>query len=229
MTRNADIEGRLRDDILRGRIGFGDRLRIDELAGRYGVSHMPVREALRVLAGEGLVVTEPNRGAHLRPVNRGFVEDLFDIRAAIEMMLARRAAERRTEEHLRKLVEAQDLFETFVAAGDFVSVPKVNHLFHGIINEAAGNPGALSLVDRHWLLVAALWQRYGYTPKRFENVSDDHRHLIRAIERRDASSASMLMGAHIEKAKHDLLQCMAADPNLKGVVPLKTAKRRTHA
>ena len=73
MTRNADIEGRLRDDILRGRIGFGDRLRIDELASRYGVSHMPVREALRVLAGEGLIVTEPNRGAHLRPVNREFV------------------------------------------------------------------------------------------------------------------------------------------------------------
>ena len=229
MSRIPDIQRLLRDDIISGSLPFGSRLRIDELATRYGVSHMPIREALRELHGEGLVVIEPNRGARVRSIDLSFVEDLFDIRSAIETMLARRAAERRTEEHIRKLIEAQDLFETFVAAGDFVSVPKVNHHFHGIINEAAGNPGALSLVDRHWLLVAALWQRYGYTPKRFENVSDDHRHLIRAIERRDASSASMLMGAHIEKAKHDLLQCMAADPNLKGVVPLKTAKRRTHA
>ncbi len=209
MTRNADIEGRLRDDILRGRIGFGDRLRIDELASRYGVSHMPVREALRVLAGEGLIVTEPNRGAHLRPVNRDFVEDLFDIRAAIEMMLARRAAERRTAAQLLQLIEIERALEQLVGRGDYAAIPAVNRDFHQVVNQAAGNPGALSLVEGQWLLVAALWNKVGNPPARFQSVVDDHRHLIIAIERRDGAGASALMGAHIEKARQDLLARMA--------------------
>lgn len=209
MTRNADIEERLRDDILRGRISFGDRLRIDELASRYGVSHMPVREALRVLGGEGLIVTKPNRGSHLRPVNPEFVEDLFDIRSAIEVMLVRRAAERRTEADILQLTAIERALEGLVEAGDYAAIPAVNRDFHQVINQAAGNPGAISLVDGQWLLVAALWNKVGNPPARFQSVVDDHRHLIVAIERRDGAGAAALMGAHIEKARQDLLARMA--------------------
>lgn len=212
MAKASDIPQLLRDDIISGALPFGSRLRIDELAGRYGVSHMPVREALRQLSGEGLVVTEPNRGAWVRPIHIGFVEDLFDIRSAVETMLARRASERRSEVHLKALAEAEAELEAHVEDNAFTAVPAANHRFHSIINDAAGNPGALSLVDRHWLLVAALWQRYGYDDGRFHGVIDDHRHLMRAIERRDATSAAMLMGAHIEKAKHDLLARIASNP-----------------
>jgi DNA-binding GntR family transcriptional regulator len=209
MTRNSDIEARLRDDIISGRIGFGDRLRIGELAGRYGVSHMPVREALRVLVGEGLIVSEQNRGARVRPVHAGFVEDLFDIRTAIETMLARRAAERRSEAHVAALRETEALLEALVERGELAAVPAVNRDFHLVINNAAGNPGAMSLVDGQWLLFTALWNRYGNPPERFQSVVEDHRHLITAIERRDATGAAALMGAHIEKAKQDLLARMA--------------------
>ena len=212
MARVPDIQQLLRGDIIAGALPFGSRLRIDELAIRYGVSHMPVREALRELHGEGLVIIEPNRGARVRPIHIGFVEDLFDIRSAVETMLARRACERRSDEHIRGLEAAQASLEAHVEAGEFTSVPHANHAFHALINDAAGNPGALSLVDRHWLLVAALWQRYGVDQERFHGVIDDHRHLMRAIKRRDATSAAMLMGAHIEKAKHDLLERMAIDP-----------------
>jgi DNA-binding GntR family transcriptional regulator len=210
MTVAPGIQHRLRHDIIAGTLPFGSRLRIDELASRYGVSHMPVREALRELHGEGLVVIERNRGARVRPIHLGFVEDLFDVRNAIETMLARRACERRTKSHLAELVAAEEKLESFVTARDFSSVPLANRRFHSVINEAAGNPGALSLVDRHWLLVAALWQRYGLDTERFHGVIDDHRHIIKAIERGDASSASALMGAHIEKAKHGLIERMAS-------------------
>src|ERR1700710_2758739 len=100
------IQHRLRHDIIGGSLPFGSRLRINELASRYGVSHMPVREALRELHGEGLVVIERNRGARVRPIHLGFVEDLFDIRSAIETMLARRACERRTKLHMAELTAA---------------------------------------------------------------------------------------------------------------------------
>lgn len=214
MARVPDVQQLLRDDIVSGVLPFGSRLRIDELAGRYGVSHMPIRETLRQLSGEGLVIIEPNRGARVRSIDLGFVEDLFDIRSAVETMLARRASERRNESHVRALREVEEELEAHVRDGAFTAVPAANHRFHGVINDAAGNPGAMSLVDRHWLLVAALWQRYGYDDGRFHGVIDDHRHLMRAIERGDATSAAMLMGAHIEKAKHDLLLRMAEQPGI---------------
>jgi DNA-binding GntR family transcriptional regulator len=205
MARTSDIGQLMRSDIIAGALPFGARLRIDELAHRYGVSHMPVREALRVLHGEGLVVIEPNRGARVQSMDRSFIEDLFDIRGAIETMLARRAAERRTETDIATLHAIQDELEARVHGGNYAMVPEANKNFHGAINDAAGNPGALSIVERHWLLMAALWQRLGLEEGRFPTVIDDHRQLIRAIERRDATSASVLMGAHIERAKHDLL------------------------
>jgi DNA-binding GntR family transcriptional regulator len=204
-----EVQQKLRNDIVSGALPFGSRLIIEELASRYGVSHMPIREALRILHGEGLVVIEPNRGAHVRPIYQGFIEDLFDMRAAIETMLARRAAERRTDVHLRRLTAAASKLEANVAAGNFEGVPLANREFHTVINDAAGNPGALPIVDTHWLLLAALLKRYGYGDRRFARVIEEHQHLIRSIARRDGHSAATLMGAHIEQGKNNLLQRVA--------------------
>ncbi|HEX4883939.1 MAG TPA: GntR family transcriptional regulator [Casimicrobiaceae bacterium] len=207
----ADIEQRLRNDIVAGDLPFGSRLVIEDLATRYGVSHMPIREALRILHGEGLVVIEPNRGARVRPLYRGFIEDVFDMRGAIETLLARRAAERRSAGQLAALNDAAGRLEALVAAGDHAGVPEANRAFHRAINDAAGNPGALPIVDSHWLLLAALLKRYGYGDDRFQRVIEEHQHMIQAIERRDGHSAALLMGAHIEKAKNNLLKRAAAD------------------
>ena len=207
----SGIEQRLRNDIVAGDLAFGSRLIIEDLATRYGVSHMPIREALRILHGEGLVVIEPNRGARVRPLYRGFIEDLFDVRCAIETMLARRAAERRQPPQLEALRRAAAALEACVASGDHAAVPVASREFHRLINDAAGNPGALPIVDSHWLLLAALLKRYGYGDDRFQRVIEEHQHLIDAIERRDGHGAALLMGAHIEKAKSNLLKRAAAD------------------
>ena len=167
---------------------------------------MPIRDALRILQGEGLVVIEPNRGARVRPIYRGFIEDVFDVRCAIETMLARRAAARRTDEDLQRMRDAAARLEAMVRKGDHASVPVANREFHRAINDAAGNPGALPIVDSHWLLLSALLKRYGHGQERFQRVIDEHRHLIHAIERQDAHAAATLMGAHIEKAKTNLMQ-----------------------
>lgn len=202
----SDIQNRLRNDIVAGEFAMGSRLYIEDLSARYGVSHMPIREALRILHGEGLVVIEPNRGARVRPLYSGFIEDVFDVRGAIETMLARRAALRRTEQHLQALRGAAAKLEAMVTAGDYASVPVANREFHTVINDAAGNPGALAIVDNHWLLLSVLLKRYGQGEQRFQRVIDEHQHLIHAIEHRDAHAAAMLMGAHIEQGKISLMQ-----------------------
>ena len=209
-TSNLDIGLRIRDDIVAGNLQFGARITIDALATRYGVSHMPVREALRELQGEGLVVIEPNRGARVRTIDARFVENLFEIRTALEVMLVRRAAQRSTPNDIAELRTLEDVLERHIASGDHAAVVAENRRFHQTINRIADNVDALPIVDRHWMLLAALWRNFGYGAARFAGVANDHRHLIAALEAHDQEAASMIMGAHATKAKLELLARVAA-------------------
>jgi DNA-binding GntR family transcriptional regulator len=108
---NLRASDRLRADILAGAFGFGARLKIEDLARRYATSHMPIREALRSLHGEGLIVIEPNRGARVRSIDVDFVRNMFDLRVAIEAMMTRRAAERATSDDLAQLAAIESRLE----------------------------------------------------------------------------------------------------------------------
>ena len=92
--------------------------------------------------------------------------------------------------------------------GDLVEVEKLLAAYHDQHPDpaVAEAHGALVIVDRHWLLLSALLRRYGHGEERFQRVIDDHQHIIHSIERRDAAAAAALMGAHIEKAKNNLLR-----------------------
>ena len=94
--RPTDLCEALRQAILEGDYKFGTRLKIDEIARRYGVSHMPVRQALLQLEGEQLVTTSRNRGASVRAIDVEFVGNTYDIVIPLEALLTRRAAERMT-------------------------------------------------------------------------------------------------------------------------------------
>ena len=219
-TSNLDIGLRIRDDIVAGNLQFGARITIDALATRYGVSHMPVREALRELQGEGLVVIEPNRGARVRTIDARFVENLFEIRTALEVMLVRRAAQRSTPGEIAELRAIEDVLERHIASGDHAAVVAENRRFHQTINRIADNVDALPMVDRHWMLLAALWRNFGYGAARFAGVANDHRHLIAALEAHDQEAASMIMGAHATKAKLELLARVA-----QSVAPARKLRR----
>ena len=205
---NLNVALRIRDDIVSGAIPLGSRITIDALASRYAVSHMPVREALRELQGEGLVVIEPNRGARVRGIDTGFVENLFEIRTALEVMMVRRAAQRATAGDIARLRAIEDLLEAEIARENYAGVVSQNRAFHREINRIADNVDALPMLDRHWTLLAALWRNFGYGPQRFAGVATDHRHVIAAREANDEEAASAIMGGHAAKAKRELLMRM---------------------
>src|SRR6185312_11676029 len=87
LARPTSIYDRLREDIIEGRISADSRLKVRDLAARYGVSTNPVREALQQLRGEGFVVISPNRGARVRPIDEDFVRNVYEITALIEPYL----------------------------------------------------------------------------------------------------------------------------------------------
>jgi DNA-binding GntR family transcriptional regulator len=210
MARLNDVAQHIREDIVSGEIPFGSRLTIDQLAMRYETSHMPVREALKELAGEGLIVTEPNRGARVRAIDADFVSSLMDLRAGVEAHLARRAAERARPEQIKPLREIEERLEASIAAADYTEALRCNREFHITINEIASTPDGVTIVNRHWLLLAALWRQHGYGADRFAGVASDHQHLITALETNDAQAAEMIMGAHVMKSKQIIIRQIAA-------------------
>jgi DNA-binding GntR family transcriptional regulator len=207
-TASTEICDRIRDDIVSGALPFGSRLTLEKLSARYATGHMPIREALRQLQGEGLIVQTPNRGARVRAVDVDFVRNIFDLRIAIESMLARRAAERMQPESIAALEAAQRGFEACIEARDYDGALAANRTFHRIINEAASNPEAAGILDRHWRLIAALWNLYGYGEERAAGVILDHHQLIRAFASRDMDVAACLAMAHAAKAKQELIMRM---------------------
>jgi len=207
-TASGETCNRIRDDIVAGVLPFGSRLTLHQLSNRYATGHMPIREALRQLQGEGLVVQTPNRGARVRAVDFDFVRNIFDLRIAIESMLARRAAERMQPETVAALEAAERDFEACIAARDFVRAVAANRAFHRIINKTANNPEAASILDQHWGLIAALWNLYGYGEERAAGVISDHHQLIRAFASRDTDVAACLAMAHAAKAKQELIARM---------------------
>ncbi|WP_454830529.1 GntR family transcriptional regulator [Paraburkholderia xenovorans] len=208
MIQIQNVEQKIRHDIVTGSLPFGSRVTIASLAEKYGVSQMPIREALRALHGEGLLTIEPNRGARIRKVDREFVNNLFDIRGALEVILFRKMVTRATRADIAALRDIEERFEASIAQGEYETALSVNREFHTKINDTAGNPDAAALLDRQWLLVAALWHRFDFGPERFAGEVNDHHHMIEAVARQDVEGAATLMGAHVVKARHTLLALM---------------------
>ena len=208
MTRSDTIRDRIRADILSGELRLGLRLTLSALGERYDSSHMPVREALRELHGEGLVVLEPNAGARVRGVTAGFIEALFEMRAAMESLTARRAAERIGAADLERLQQAEDLLEQHAGRGEIDAVIKVNRDFHAVIQHVADNPYAAELANQHSALLGALWRRFGYSGDRLAGVISDHRQIIQLLSEKDGQSVAQVAAAHVAKAKAALLRAM---------------------
>jgi DNA-binding GntR family transcriptional regulator len=102
----------------------------------------------------------------------------------------------------------QDRFEQAVARDDGEAIFNANRAFHDIIYLAAENPEAFEFFKRHWMLVAALFESYGYDADRMAGEIQEHRYLIHAIEHGDGAAAAQVMATQIRNAKLDLLRRM---------------------
>ena len=201
-TRIRDI---IRADIINGVLGAGERLKTVELAERYGVSQVPVREALQQLQGEGLVEIEPNRGASVRCIDSKFISDVFEIREALAGMLAAKAARLMTPEILRELEVQMVRFEAALDAKDLASALNANRLFHDIHIAAANNPEASAVQGRHSALLTTLRVRIGWSPFRETEMRDEHNALFNAFKKGDARGAALIFRKHARGALKDML------------------------
>ena len=130
----------LRDGILSGELGPGQRLKMTDLVAKYGISPMPIREALQKLQGEGLITIEPHRGAKVRQVDREFVSMVHELRTAIECMLGRKAAANITGKAVAELERLQQEYDRAAEEGNAAKVVSANLKFHALIYSYGNNP-----------------------------------------------------------------------------------------
>ncbi len=204
------VRERIRNDILSGRFQPGARIKIADLARRYGVSQMPVREALQMLQGEGLVTIAPNRGASVRAVDERFIRNMYDIRGALEILMVRRCAGAISESEIFRLHSIQGRYEEAARSGDYEACLRFNKQFHHVVYTCADNTEALEMLERHWSLIDSLRSRYGFGPNRLVEIIAEHRQLLRALDQKDASLAERIAFEHCEHAKQDLLDQVRA-------------------
>jgi DNA-binding GntR family transcriptional regulator len=204
-ARNPDLYDDLRQAILRGEYAFGSRLKIDAIAKRYGVSHMPVRKAILQLVGDRLVTTERNRGASVRSIDLQSVRNIYDVVIPLESLLTRRAVEHSTGTTRPQLLRLEQRFERAAKAREPEGVVETNRKFHEFIGTVADNPDASGIVNQYQELLRAFRRVYGFDAARLPGVIADHRAIIASFAAGDSDGAAAIAAGHAAKARNDLI------------------------
>ncbi len=201
----AILRDRIRHDILSGSWAPGSHRTLGALAAEHGVSISPVREALLALAGEGIVEMRQHRGAVVPLLDAKLFDDLYDLRGALQALLARRAAERATEEQLAEMARHEAAYAVAARRADPVAALEANEAFHDAIEAAGDNPQASSLYKSRSAFVNAVRLRLGFGPARMAEAAQQHRAILSAIAARQPETAAAAAFAHSMAAKHALM------------------------
>jgi DNA-binding GntR family transcriptional regulator len=196
VTAHEFVHDTLRRAVLSGALPGGTRLLQADIAAQLSVSTTPVREALRDLAAEGLVVFKPHSGAVVRELNIVELAELYDIRRALEPLAIRRAAALISPE---EIAAAQALAREMEQENDPARWTELNRRFHHVVEEASQAPLILSVLkgvqDIAAIYVAHVLAR---RPSRIASGNKEHRALLAALRKHDGEAAARLQAAHLD-------------------------------
>ena len=200
-TAAARVRDALRIRITSGDLVAGARLREEELAARYRVSRTPVREAIRHLAAEGLVLVLPHAGAQVAGYSLAEIDELFEIRCALQVLAATRAVERATPAAIRGLRAQLRRCEAASRANGVGTQVRENGAFHDLLHAAAASPQLEELLEA----IGHRLQRHRAAslswPRRPRESLDEHRAILTALARRDVQAMRDLVSQHSENAR----------------------------
>jgi DNA-binding GntR family transcriptional regulator len=210
-ANSSDIAAELiRNAILDGTLAAGQRLKEDELASQLDVSRTPVREALRKLASEDLVVIEAKRGASVRSYEARELDDLYRLRAELEGYAARRAAERITPDQIAVLRRSVERFDKLAhrKRPEPADLAGENKVFHDAVLAAADDE-RLATMARSVIHLPLVYKAYvWFTPEQRLQSARFHEEIADALESGNGDRASRRMREHVLAARDELIEAL---------------------
>lgn len=196
----------LRNSILTGKIKPGTRLMEVDLAEDMGVSRTPIREAIRKLEREGLVIIEPRKGAYASPISLKDIMDILEVRANLEGLAACYAAERMNPEQKAALFVLLQRFHQAVIDGNAAEMISNDTKFHHLIVEASGNKHLIQMVEQLQELVLRFRYIYFTDFKRAEEMIPEHQEIYDQIIHGNRSKARLEAYNHIDRLKEMIIK-----------------------
>lgn len=187
----------LREAILRGDLVPGERLMELQLAAKLGVSRTPIREAIRMLEQEGLAITIPRKGAIVAGMTEKDMQDVLEIREALEELSVQVACDKITDEEIMQLQKNMKNFEHSLKTGDLKKMAQADVEFHDVIYQATNNPKLISMLNNLREQMYRYRVEYLKNPENYKQLLDEHEAIYKGIMAKDKDAVTDMMRKHI--------------------------------
>lgn len=208
---HQQVAKRLRQMLVEGRIAPGAKLNERELTEVLQVSRTPLREAIKMLAAEGLVELLPNRGAIAVALSETDVRNTFEVMAGLEALSGELAAQRITAQELAEIKAMQFEMMAAYTRRDLSNYYRLNALIHSAINAAAKNPVLAVTYNQVNARLQALRFRSNQDDEKWERAAKDHEKMIQALTARDAPAMRDILLTHLFKKRDVVLEQLRRD------------------
>ncbi len=195
----------LRKAILRGELKPGERLMEIQLANKLGVSRTPVREAIRKLELEGLVLMIPRRGAEVAEITEKNLRDVLEVRGALEELAVRLACDKITPSRIHELKIAAEEFKKILKSKDITGIAEADVKFHDVIYKATDNKKLVQLLNDLREQMYRYRIEYLKESSVYPHLIEEHEEIIKKIENREKEDAVQVVWRHINNQVHGVL------------------------
>ena len=199
----------LRQAILKGELEPGERLMEIQLAERLGVSRTPIREAIRKLELEGLVLMIPRKGAEVAEITRQDMEDVLEVRTALEELAVKDACDHITDAQLSELKKASNEFKKALLEGkDLVTCADADMHFHDVILSATNNRRLIQMLNNLSEQMYRYRMEYLKDERTHKTLIEEHDAIRRALKKHDKVKAGAAIRVHIDNQKRSILESL---------------------
>ena len=196
----------LRKAILKGELEPGERLMEKQLAEKMGVSRTPIREAIRKLELEGLVIMVPRKGAEVAMITEQDIKDVLEVRAALESLAVKLACQRMDQQKVNELLSVNDAFMGAAKRKDVETVIKKDVEFHDTIYQATNNRKLIGMINNLQEQIYRFRVEYIRQMDDFSNLMEEHEEIVTAIVGKEINEAQEIATKHIENQEKAVIR-----------------------
>lgn len=198
----------LREAILKGELTPGERLMEKQLAEKMGVSRTPIREAIRKLELEGLVIMVPRKGAEVAKITEKDIKDVLEVRATLEALAVKLACRKMDEEHLIKLKKVNEEFTQAAKENDIDLLVKKDVEFHDIIFDSTDNDKLIQIINNLREQIYRFRVEYIRMKEDCSVLAKEHDEILKSIEAKNERHAKEIVAKHVENQEKAVIEML---------------------